>query len=59
MLFRFQWHIDKLALRVRLGPGLFSTSPIDNTKRFCSQKEVFSEKPIGKRNQTKNFMEIL
>ena len=59
MLFRFQWYIDKLALGVRLGPGFISTSPLNNTKRICNQREVFSEKPIRKRNQTNNFIEIL
>ena len=51
MLFRFQWHIDKLTLGVRLGPGFTSTSPLNNTKKICNQKAVFSEKPIRKRNQ--------
>ena len=50
MLFRFQWHIDKLALGVRLGPGFISTLPLKNTKRIYHQKEVFSEKSIRKRN---------
>ena len=59
MLFRFQWYIDKLALGVRLGPGFISTSPLNNTKRIYNQTEVFSEKPIRKRNQTSNFIEIL
>ena len=54
MLFRFQWHIDKLALGVRLGPRFISTSPLNNTKRICNQREEFSETPIRKRNQTKN-----
>ena len=58
MLFRFQWHIDKLALVVHIGPRFISTSTLNNTKRICNQKEVFSKKPIRKRNQTKNFMEI-
>ena len=43
----------KLALGVRLGLGFISTSPRNNTKRICKQKEVFTEKPIRKRNQTK------
>ena len=59
MLFMFQWHIDKLALGVPLGPGFILTSPLNNTKRICKQKEVFSKKPSRKRNQTKNFMKIL
>ena len=59
MLFRFQWQIDKLALGVRLGPGFISTSPLNNTKRICNQKEVFSETTIRKRNQTKNSIDIL
>ena len=45
MVFKFQWHIDKLALGVRSGPGFTSTSPLNNTKRLCNQREVFSELP--------------
>ena len=30
MLFMFQWHIDKLALGVRLGHGFISTSLLNN-----------------------------
>ena len=59
MLFRFQWHIDKLALGLRLGLGFISMSPINNTKRICNIREVFSKKPIRKRNQIKYFIEIL
>ena len=44
MVFRFQWHIDKLALGVRLGLGYILTSPLNNTKRIYNQKEVFSTK---------------
>ena len=55
----FQWHIDKFAFGVCLGPGFISTSPLNNTKRTCNQREEFSETPIRKRNQTKNFIEIL
>ena len=54
MLFRFQWAIDKLTLGVCLGPGFISTSLLNSTKRICNDKEVFSEKAIGKRKQTKN-----
>ena len=60
MVFRFQWHIDKLALGVRLGLGYILTSPLNNTKRIYNQKEVFStKKSIRKRNQSRNVMEIL
>ena len=48
MLFRFQWHIDKLALGVYFRPGFISTSPLNNTKRICRQKEVFSKNPLEK-----------
>ena len=59
MLFRFQWHIDKLALGLPLGPGFILTPPFNNTKKIFNQREVFSETPIRKRNQTKNSIEIL
>ena len=59
MLIRFQWHIYKVALGVRVGPRFILTSPLNNTKRICKQKEVLSEKPIRKRIETKHFMEIL
>ena len=59
MLFRFQWHIDKLALGVHSGPVFISKSPLNNTIRICNQREVFNQKPIRKRNQTKTFIEIL
>ena len=55
MLFRFQWHIDKLNLGVRVGPGFISTSPLNNTKRICNQKEVFGETPIRKKKKDKKF----
>ena len=48
MLFRFQWHIDKLALGVYFRPGFISTSPLNNTKRICRQKEVLSKNPLEK-----------
>ena len=48
MLSRFQWHIDKLALGVYFRPGFISTSPLNNTKRICRQKEVFSKNPLEK-----------
>ena len=51
--------MDKLALGVRSRPGFISTSPLNSTKRICNQREVFSEKPIRKKNQAKKFIEIL
>ena len=42
-----------------IGPGFNSTSSLNNTKRHYSQKEVFSGKPIRKRNKAKSFMELL
>ena len=53
MLLRFQWHIGKFALGVRLEPGFILMAPLNNTKRIWNQKVVFSEKPIRKRNRTK------
>ena len=52
-------HIDKFALGVRVGPGFISTSPINNTKMLCNQREAFNEKYIRKRDQEKSFMEVL
>ena len=55
MLFRFQRHIDKLALGVCLGTGFIATSPLSNTKRFCSQKELLSvvKNPLEKETRQK------
>ena len=53
MLLRFQWHIGKFALGMRLEPGFILMAALNNTKRIWNQKVVFSEKPIRKRNRTK------
>ena len=55
MLFRFQWHIDKLALGVRLGPRFISTSPLNNTKRICNQilQKCLAKSPLEKETRQK------
>ena len=54
MLFMFQWHIDKLALRVHFGPGFILTSPLNNTMRICLAK---NQKP-DKKNHS-DFVPII
>ena len=58
-MFRFQWNVDKLALGVHLGPRFISSALLNNTKWLSSHIEVFKEKTIRKKKQTKIFIEIL
>ena len=54
MLFRFQWHIDKLVLGVRLGPRFISTSPLNNTKSFATRKKCLVKNLLEKETRQKN-----
>ena len=50
MLFRFQWHIDKLALGVRLGSGFISTSPL---REFATIKKGLAKNLLEKETRQK------
>ena len=46
MLFRFQWHIDKLAL----GPGFFLTSLL---REFSTRENFLAKHPLEKETRQK------
>ena len=48
MLFRFQWHIDKLALGGSLGPEFISTSPLNKTRGLAARKKCLAKNPFEK-----------
>ena len=53
MLFRFQSHIDKLALEVGLGPEFILISPLNN-REFGTKKNCLAKKPLEKETIQKN-----
>lgn len=58
ILCKFQWHINELALGVRVGPKLISPSPLSNAERLCSHQKRLAKNPL-KKGQTFAKLEIL
>ena len=53
MLFKFQWHIDKLALGVRLDLDLFRRRHLIILKEFATREKCLAKHPLEKETRQK------